>query len=535
MSPPRAVPMQSPMAASGAAPTPSRPPTGSGGRLALAESAQRITQLGSLFEAAASVRAEEDLAHVLDDIADTVATALGLATVVVNLYRPAWDDFVVAAVHGSPDTCTALLGKVYQRELWTAVLDPRFERRGAYVIRHGEFDWESLEGARYVPPRQPAGAADAWHPEDELFVPFYAGDGHLLGIFSVGEPASGLRLSDEEIDVLVAVSRQAAIAVEGAHERAGAARHRRALEHLFTISHQLAGSLAVDAVLEQICEGVRQALDFGKVAVFLPGADGCLRPQAAAGWQLDDPSIQVPFTVADLERLMLAEHEREGCFLLPLAEVAARLELPEGVYRSQRNGCGPRAWNRHYLVVPLYDRDGAPQGLLIADEPADRLLPGRDRLQALRLFANQAMTALELARHFEHVRRLAEEDPLTRLLNRRTFVDRLDGELARCRAQGLPLALVFGDLDDFKAMNDARGHAWGDRALVRFAEALRAAQRVLGRVRARLRSTYDGAGALSGSFGAAVAAAGEGAEELLRRADELVYAAKRAGRLRPAA
>ena len=54
----------------------------------------------------------------------------------------------------------------------------------------------------------------ARHPEDELFVPFYGSDGSLLGIFSVGEPRSGRRPSDEELDVLVAMAEHAAAAVE---------------------------------------------------------------------------------------------------------------------------------------------------------------------------------------------------------------------------------------------------------------------------------------------------------------------------------
>jgi GAF domain-containing protein len=53
-----------------------------------------------------------------------------------------------------------------------------------------------------------------WHPEDELFVPFYGSDSTLLGIFSVGEPRSGRRPSDEELDVLVAMAEHAAAAVE---------------------------------------------------------------------------------------------------------------------------------------------------------------------------------------------------------------------------------------------------------------------------------------------------------------------------------
>ena len=53
-----------------------------------------------------------------------------------------------------------------------------------------------------------------WHPEDELFVPFFTSGGSLLGIFSVGEPASQRRPSDDELDILVAIAEHAADAIE---------------------------------------------------------------------------------------------------------------------------------------------------------------------------------------------------------------------------------------------------------------------------------------------------------------------------------
>ena len=84
-------------------------------------------------------------------------------------------------------------------------------------------------------------------------------------------------------------------------------------------------------------------------------------------------------------------------------------------YVSQFNGRGPRAWNRHWLLVPLLDRAGSVIGLLGADEPEDRLLPSAEKLQALRIFANQAAAAIVAAAHLEELRFLADHDTLTRL------------------------------------------------------------------------------------------------------------------------
>jgi diguanylate cyclase (GGDEF)-like protein len=113
-------------------------------------------------------------------------------------------------------------------------------------------------------------------------------------------------------------------------------------------------------------------------------------------------------------------------------------------------------------------------GFIWADDPEDRLVPAAERLQALRVFANQATTALYAAEQFEQMRFLADHDPLTNLLNRRSFVQHLDAEVARSRRYTRPLALVIFDLDELKTVNDTQGHAAGDEAIKRVADVLRA-------------------------------------------------------------
>src|SRR6185295_3727471 len=169
--------------------------------------------------------------------------------------------------------------------------------------------------------------------------------------------------------------------------------------------------------------------------------------------------------------------ERDGCYLLPLEEAKRRVPSYHDTFPSQSNGRGPAAWDRHWLVVPLVDRTGARLGAVFADDPSDRLLPTRERLQALRLFANQATSALESTAQYETMRFLADRDPLTKLLNRRAFVRHLADAVERARASGEPLSLVYCDLDGFKAVNDTRGHADGDRLLRAFGDALIASVR----------------------------------------------------------
>ncbi len=82
---------------------------------------------------------------------------------------------------------------------------------------------------------------------------------------------------------------------------------------------------------------------------------------------------------------------------------------------------------------------------------------------------------LELAR--TELEGLARRDALTGLPNRRALDERLAEECRRADRQGQPLAVVLGDVDHFKRLNDALGHPAGDRALAAVAAALRAAAR----------------------------------------------------------
>lgn len=68
----------------------------------------------------------------------------------------------------------------------------------------------------------------------------------------------------------------------------------------------------------------------------------------------------------------------------------------------------------------------------------------------------------------EQITRVASEDALTGLLNRRAFEPILEQEFARSRRAGVPVSVALFDLDHFKLVNDRFGHAAGDTALQRF-------------------------------------------------------------------
>lgn len=184
--------------------------------------------------------------------------------------------------------------------------------------------------------------------------------------------------------------------------------------------------------------------------------------------------------------------------------------------------------------------------------------------------ASSSMLMMRLAslrRQRDEMRALAQSDPLTGLGNRRTALARLQDEVDRRRALGTEFGLVYVDIDHFKQINDGFGHASGDRVLGGVAQLLRqlvrasdvvarlggdefvlilvgadeaTSLRLAERVRERIEllplvgSGPEAPLSCTASIGVVSSARypEAGAEELLRRADEAMYAAKKGGRNR---
>jgi diguanylate cyclase (GGDEF)-like protein len=129
-----------------------------------------------------------------------------------------------------------------------------------------------------------------------------------------------------------------------------------------------------------------------------------------------------------------------------------------------------RAEAGHMPVVVLSGRtDGEVAVQALHGGAEDYLVKGQGDGE---LISRSIRYAIERKRAEEHLAFLSQYDALTGLANRALFGDRLAQACARSDRTGKPLALLFLDLDRFKAFNDALGHAFGDSLLKSVAERL---------------------------------------------------------------
>jgi diguanylate cyclase (GGDEF)-like protein len=118
---------------------------------------------------------------------------------------------------------------------------------------------------------------------------------------------------------------------------------------------------------------------------------------------------------------------------------------------------------RAMLSVPIL-REHHLLGLVTAVDPEEGVFSDDD-VEALSALAVQAGVAIENARLHRVVERQAVTDALTGLANRRQFYEVLGREYERAQRFGQPVSLILLDIDDFKQINDSRGHLAGDAVL----------------------------------------------------------------------
>ncbi|MGH2876117.1 MAG: putative bifunctional diguanylate cyclase/phosphodiesterase [Solirubrobacteraceae bacterium] len=384
-----------------------------------------IEPLRGLLELSRLTRRRPKPLETLRAVATTMSEALGFATVAVNAYRSESDDYEVVVVHGSARAREALLGDVAPAANWAPMLDERFQRHGVYFVPEDSLDERDVGVPSFIPATDPGTLRDehSWHAGDVLLAPLEGSGGRRYGIVSLDEPSSDRRPDERQLELLGAMAAHASLAIESSSQLAElesvVARNRA------VIAGTLDCVIAIDEhdTVIEFNPAAERTLGYAGADVLGRRAADVLVPPAAR----DDYLSLVASVRADPASGLLGRRIETGALRADGTEIPVEL----AVTRVQgAEGSGP--------VLYCFMRD----------------ISKRRRTE-------------------EQLAYLAYHDPLTGLPNRIMVEQQMELALARAQRANGSAALMFVDLDDFKEVNDQRGHAAGDRLLAAVAARLR--------------------------------------------------------------
>ncbi len=241
------------------------------------------------------------------------------------------------------------------------------------------------------------------------------------------------------------------------------------LQRILEVSNELKTHLTLEHLVQSIVQAVHHSFGYRVVVLSLfDPSDNVFERRAQVG--LDDASPGAPPRKVPRSEIARWFGERyrisKSYFVshLDRMDVGARVDDSGRIERRSRSTAAG-AWHPNDLLfVPLTAGDQLV-GALQVDQPRSGLVPRLEDVQALEIFSNQAVTAIQSARAYETTRQMSVRDSLTEAFNHRYFQETLSRELARHERSGQPLAMVMLDIDDFKKINDRWGHPVGDLVL----------------------------------------------------------------------
>ncbi len=366
---------------------------------------------------------------------------------------------------------------------------------------------------------------------------------------------------DDDLRLLVIYASFAAQAMANAdsterlrEQSAELERQLRSQRHLLQITESILGTLDAPAVLDQIADRLAELVGYDNISIELyDRAAQRLRPLTARGANADDYLQE--WEVGEQSVATWVIERREPVLIVDQYD-DPRVRHFESTGRVHGG----------LILVPLRGREGVT-GVLTLERLGEGNTFRPDEFELVQLFAAQVSVALQNAEAHGAVEIRARTDALTGMLNHGTFQEWLAAAVGRDER----FSLVMIDLDNFKRVNDARGHQAGDELLRQIARAIVGAAResdhvfryggdefvillpgadapAATAVSERVRSAVHGVGGsasrwdadgvrVSASFGVATFPVdGASAELLLLAADRACFVAKRAGggRIAPA-
>ena len=157
--------------------------------------------------------------------------------------------------------------------------------------------------------------------------------------------------------------------------------------------------------------------------------------------------------------------------VMRMMETGQALAIPDTALAPNWRSCDLASEAAAWIGAPILAYDHKWGVLCLSSRKANTYQARQAHF--LGIFAGQSALALENARLFDEVKRLAITDSLTGLYTRRQLFYLGERELERFHRYGTVFSAIMLDIDDFKKINDTYGHLVGDRVLMTVAERCR--------------------------------------------------------------
>jgi diguanylate cyclase (GGDEF)-like protein len=228
----------------------------------------------------------------------------------------------------------------------------------------------------------------------------------------------------------------------------------RELRIIYRIAQETTAVLDLDTLLTRIVTIIREVMGYYMVSILLPVNDaGELRVGAQSGYAFDITGLTIPVG----EGITGWVYTHSVPHIVPDVQADSRyIGLDEQV--------------RSELAFPLMSR-GRVVGVLNAESQHADAFSEAD-VALMSAVGSQLASCLEVAQLHDTLKREASHDPLTRLNNRRHFLERIQQEIVRARDTSETFSIVFLDVDELKRINDTYGHLAGDALLREVSNAL---------------------------------------------------------------
>jgi diguanylate cyclase (GGDEF)-like protein len=228
----------------------------------------------------------------------------------------------------------------------------------------------------------------------------------------------------------------------------------RELRIIYRIAQQTAAVLDLGTLLNRIVNIIRDVMGYYLVSILLPTENRSeLQVGAYSGYDRDITGLTIP----------VGKGITGWVFSHGLPQV-----IPDVRAESRYVGLSDRV--RSELAFPLLIH-GRVVGVLNAESEQIDAFSESD-VALMTAVGSQLASTLEVAQLHDTLKREASHDPLTRLYNRRLFLERMEQEMARSEASGERFSILFLDVDQLKPINDNYGHLAGDALLREVANAL---------------------------------------------------------------